>query len=224
MIPSHVMRELRYIEVYTKRHPQPARRSLHQSATGAGIRLRRAPAVTGRETTSANRLECDGRGWMRPYVRHTHAERELNVMMRSTSPLRWVRPPPAVEKELMTFITARCCFRRCRTDQYRIPRVSTGAGVQPPRRTRAAAWSVLERCGAVSSSGPDRAAADGPAPAEDTQRMSWCSRLGFITDKSCSATTRSACSRRGMTSSRWCPQDPSETSLPAGRATCRSAI
>ncbi len=67
MIPEHVMRELRYIEVYD-RHGRSATSGSGPTTSplrGAGLRLRRAPALPAGRRRAAHRLERHRAAWTR---------------------------------------------------------------------------------------------------------------------------------------------------------------
>src|SRR6202023_2928882 len=81
MIPEHVMHELRYIEVYTGKKIRNQRVGAYQSPMrGPGFDFdehqpyRPGDDVRRIDWNVTARLDA-------PYVRHTHAERELNVMI-----------------------------------------------------------------------------------------------------------------------------------------------
>src|SRR5919201_13047 len=84
-----------------------------------------------------------------PYVRHTHAERELNVMIAiDVSRSMDLGTAHDSKKEVMTFITGSLLFSAL-SDQINTGFLAFSDRVlvsTPPRRTRAAAWSTLEQC------------------------------------------------------------------------------
>ena len=78
MIPEHVMRELRYIEIYTAKRIRNLRVGQYVSPQrGAGFDFDQHQPY--REGDDVRRIDWNVTARMdAPYVRHTHAERELN--------------------------------------------------------------------------------------------------------------------------------------------------
>ena len=167
------MRELRYIEVSTARRIRNgARRSLHEPAARAGLRLRRAPALPAGRRRAAHRLErhraarravraADARR-----ARAEHGGRHRRLALDGARDLASLeaRGDDAHQR------VARVLGAR-EPDQHRLPRVfRQGALSRPPRRTRAAAWAILEQCwSATAGSGRTAARADGPASLENAE-------------------------------------------------------
>jgi uncharacterized protein (DUF58 family) len=154
MIPAHVMHELRYIEVYTAKKIRNQRVGAYQSPLrGAGFDFDEHQAY--RPGDDVRRIDWNVTARMdAPFVRHTHAERELNVMIAmDVSRSMDLGTAKYSKREVMTFITGSLLFSAL-SDQINTgflaftDRVLTES---PPRRTRAAAWSVLERCWASGS-------------------------------------------------------------------------
>ena len=153
MIPDYVMRELRYIEVYTAKRIRNLRVGPYTSPRrGPGFDFdEHQPYRTGDDV---RRIDWNVTARMgAPYVRHTHAERELNVMIAiDVSRSMELGAAHRSKKELMTFITGSLLFSAV-SDQINTGFLAFSDRVleySPPRRTRAAAWSVLERCWALS--------------------------------------------------------------------------
>jgi len=153
MIPEHVMRELRYIEVYTAKRIRNLRVGPYTSRQrGAGFDFDEHQPY--RQGDDVRRIDWNVTARMgAPYVRHTHAERELNVMIAiDVSRSMELGAAHRSKKELMTFITGSLLFSAV-SDQINTGFLAFSDRVleySPPRRTRAAAWSVLERCWALS--------------------------------------------------------------------------
>src|SRR5205823_13591399 len=84
-----------------------------------------------------------------PYVRHTHAERELNVMIAmDLSRSMELGTSRYSKKETLTFISGSLLFSAL-SDQINTGFLAFSDRVllySPPRRTRAAAWALLEQC------------------------------------------------------------------------------
>jgi len=153
MIPEHVMRELRYIEVYTAKRIRNLRVGPYTSPRrGPGFDFDEHQPY--RQGDDVRRIDWNVTARMgAPYVRHTHAERELNVMIAiDVSRSMELGAAHRSKKELMTFITGSLLFSAA-SDQINTGFLAFSDRVleySPPRRTRAAAWSVLERCWALS--------------------------------------------------------------------------
>jgi len=157
-----------------------------------------------------------------PYVRHTHAERELNLMIAiDVSPSMALGAAHRSKKELMTFITGALLFSAV-SDQINTGFLAFSDRVlefSPPRRTRAAAWSVLERCWALSPD-PGRTAL---LPAirhllSTLKRMSVVVIVSdFISDEDVFGGQELAMLAAKHDVIAVVPQDPTEAGLPAGR-------
>ncbi len=155
MIPEHVMHELRYIEIYTARKIRNQRVGIYQSPLrGAGFDFDEHQAY--RPGDDVRRIDWNVTARMgAPYVRHTHAEREMNVMIvMDVSRSMGLGSSGYSKREALTFITGSILFSAL-SDQINTgflafsDRVLTST---PPRRTRAAAWSVLDACWALPAS------------------------------------------------------------------------
>jgi uncharacterized protein (DUF58 family) len=149
MIPEHVMRELRYIEVYTAKRIRNLRVGAYTSPLrGAGFDFDEHQPY--RQGDDVRRIDWNVTARMNaPYVRHTHAERELNVMIAiDVSRSMDLGTAHDSKKEVMTFITGSLLFSAL-SDQINTGFLAFADRVlvsTPPRRTRAAAWSTLEQC------------------------------------------------------------------------------
>jgi len=222
MIPEHVMRELRYIEVYTAKRIRNLRVGPYTSAQrGPGFDFDEHQPY--RQGDDVRRIDWNVTARMdAPYVRHTHAERELNVMIAiDVSRSMELGAAHRSKKELLTFITGSLLFSAV-SDQINTGFLAFSDRVlaySPPRRTRAAAWSVLERCWALSPR-PGRTAL---LPAVQhllttLKRMSVVFIVSdFITDEDLFGTQALAMLAAKHDVIAVVPQDPAEAALPAGR-------
>jgi len=146
------MRELRYIEVYTAKRIRNLRVGPYTSPRrGPGFDFDEHQPY--RQGDDVRRIDWNVTARMgAPYVRHTHAERELNVMIAiDVSRSMELGAAHRSKKELMTFITGSLLFSAV-SDQINTGFIAFADRVleySPPRRTRAAAWNVLERCWAL---------------------------------------------------------------------------
>ena len=149
MIPDHVMHELRYIEVYTAKKIRNQRVGVYQSPLrGAGFDFDEHQPY--RPGDDVRRIDWNVTARMgAPYVRHTHAERELNVMIVMDASRSMLQGSSGYSKrEALTFITASILFSAL-SDQINVGFCAFADRVlvhTPPRRARAAAWSVLDEC------------------------------------------------------------------------------
>jgi uncharacterized protein (DUF58 family) len=222
MIPEAVMRELRYIEVYTAKRIRNLRVGPYTSPQrGPGFDFDEHRPY--RQGDDVRRIDWNVTARMNaPYVRHTHAERELNVMIAidvSRSMALGVRHRS--KKELMTFITASLLFSAV-SDQINTGFLAFADRVleyRPPRRTRASAWAVLERCWALAPR-PGRTAL---LPAvghllNTLKRMSVVFIVSdFISDEDLFGSADLSMLAAKHDTIAVVPLDPSEIALPEGR-------
>ena len=222
MIPEHVMRELRYIEVYTGKRIRNLRVGPYTSPQrGPGFDFDEHQPY--RQGDDVRRIDWNVTARMdAPYVRHTHAERELNVMMAiDVSRSMELGAAHRSKKELMTFITGSLLFSAV-SDQINTGFLAFSDRVleySPPRRTRAAAWSVLERCWALSPR-PGRTALLPMVQHLLTtlKRMSVVFIVSdFITDEDLFGSQALAMLAAKHDVIAVVPQDPTEAALPAAR-------
>ncbi|HEX6464635.1 MAG TPA: DUF58 domain-containing protein [Vicinamibacterales bacterium] len=154
MIPEHVMKELRYIEVYTGRKIRNQRVGAYQSPLrGAGFDFDEHQAY--RPGDDVRRIDWNVTARMdSPFVRHTHAEREMNaVIAMDVSRSMALGGREHSKREALVYITGSILFSAI-ADQINTGFVAFGDRVlleSPPKRSRAAAWSVIERCWSLSS-------------------------------------------------------------------------
>ncbi len=221
MIPEHVLRELRYIEVYTAKRIRNLRVGPYTSPQrGPGFDFDEHQPY--RQGDDVRRIDWNVTARMdAPYVRHTHAERELNVMI-AMDMSRSMEHGAAdrSKKELMTFVTGSLLFSAV-SDQINTGFLAFADRVleySPPRRSRAAAWNVLERCWALSP----RPGATAIVPAiryllTTLKRMSVVFIVSdFITDEDLFGGQELAMLAAKHDVIAVVPQDATEMSLPAG--------
>lgn len=155
MIPDHVMRELRYIEIFTARKIRNQRVGAYQSPMrGPGFDFDEHLAY--RAGDDVRRIDWNVTARLGvPFVRHTHAEREMNVMvLMDVSRSMALGSSEHSKREALTYISGSILFSAL-ADQVNTGFVAFAERVlasTPPRRTRAAAWSTLEECWALKSS------------------------------------------------------------------------
>jgi len=221
MIPEHVMRELRYIELMTARKIRNQRVGAYQSPLrGPGFDFDEHQPY--RPGDDVRRIDWNVTARVgAPYVRHTHAERELNVVVAMDVSRSMLMGSGGYSKrEALTFITGSILFSAL-SDQVNIGFLAYSDKVHawtPPRRTRAAAWDVLGKMWAVSS-GAKRTSM---APAIDhlLRSLKRVSMVFFVSDfmlqddslQSRALTELGA--RHDLIAV--VPEDPQETQLPSG--------
>jgi uncharacterized protein (DUF58 family) len=149
MIPDAVMRELRYIEVATARKMRTPRVGPFTSRLrGPGFDFDELQPY--RPGDDVRRIDWNVTARLdAPFVRHTHAERELNMMIAiDVSRSMDLGTSHHSKREAMMFITASLLFSALSSQ------INTGflafsdrvIVAHPPRRTRAAAWAILQQC------------------------------------------------------------------------------
>lgn len=149
MIPEAVMRELRYIEVATARKMRTSRVGPFTSRLrGPGFDFDELQPY--RPGDDVRRIDWNVTARLgAPFLRHTHAERELNMLIAiDVSRSMDLGTSHYSKREAMMFITASLLFSALSSQ------VNTGFLAfsdrvivsHPPRRTRAAAWSLLQTC------------------------------------------------------------------------------
>jgi uncharacterized protein (DUF58 family) len=152
MLPDHLTRELRYIELYTAKKMRNLRLGPYTSRLrGAGFDFDEHRLY--RPGDDVRRIDWNVTARMNvPFVRETHAERELNVVIAVDLSRSMAFGTTAyAKKELMLFAAA-CLLFSALADQ-----VNTGflaftdrvLTYRPPRRARAQAWRILEELWAI---------------------------------------------------------------------------
>jgi uncharacterized protein (DUF58 family) len=222
MIPEPVMRELRYIEVYTAKKIRTLRVGAYTSPLrGAGFDFDEHQPY--RPGDDVRRIDWNVTARMNaPYVRRTHAERELNVMIAlDVSRSMELGTSHYSKKEVMTFITGSLLFSAL-SDQ-----INTGfmafadrvVAFNQPRRTRGAAWAVLEQCWALAPHpGPTAIVPAVQHLVRTLQKTSVVFLVSdFMTDEDLFASKDLAVLAARHDVIAVIPEDPAERMLPAGR-------
>ena len=183
MIPEHVMRELRYIEVETSRKIRNQRVGAYQSPLrGPGFDFDEHQPY--RPGDDVRRIDWNVTARMgAPYVRHTHAEREMNVMVvMDVSRSMALGSSAHSKRETLTYISGSILFSAI-SDQINTGFMAFGDRVllaTRPKRTRAAAWNVLEQAWALSPS--SRRTLMLPAVRELSRSLKRMSVVFFVSD------------------------------------------
>jgi uncharacterized protein (DUF58 family) len=155
MIPEHVMRELRYIEVETSRKIRNQRVGAYQSPLrGPGFDFDEHQAY--RPGDDVRRIDWNVTARMgTPFVRHTHAEREMNVMVvMDVSRSMSLGSSAYSKREVLTYISGSILLSAI-SDQINTGFMAFSDRVlltSRPKRTRAAAWNVLQQAWDLSPS------------------------------------------------------------------------
>jgi uncharacterized protein (DUF58 family) len=221
MIPDSVMRELRRIEVSTGRKMRTPRVGPFTSRMrGPGFDFDELQPY--RPGDDVRRIDWNVTARLdAPFVRHTHAERELNMMIAiDVSRSMDLGTAHYSKREVMMFITASLVFSALASQ------IHTGflafsdrvVAARPPRRTRAAAWAILQQCWS-SPPGSGRTALVPMVRqlARTLKRMSIVFLVSdFLTDEDLFGGPDLAMLAARHDVIAVVPEDPSELELPAG--------
>lgn len=160
MLPDHVVRQLRYIQLSTAKRIRALRVGTYTSRLrGSGFDFDQHRAY--REGDDVRRIDWNVTARMNaPYVLETHADRELNVIVAlDLSRSMQFGTGKHSKKEMMLFVAACLAFSAV-ADQ-----VNTGflafsdriLSYRPPRRAWARAWAMLEDIWTLEPQGTDTA-------------------------------------------------------------------
>lgn len=148
MIPEAVMSELRYIEIETSRKIRNQRVGAYQSPLrGPGFDFDEHQPY--RPGDDVRRIDWNVTARLgAPFVRHTHAEREMNVMVvMDVSRSMALGSSVYSKREALTYISGSILFSAI-SDQINTGFMAFSDRVlltSRPRRTRGAAWNVLQQ-------------------------------------------------------------------------------
>lgn len=226
MIPPDVLRELRYIEVYTARKIRNLRLGAYTSPLrGPGLDFdEHRPYRAGDDV---RRIDWNVTARLNaPFLRLTHAERELTMVIAlDLSPSMTFGTSAYSKKEAMTFIAASLLFS-ARSDQINLGFMAFADRVlhwSPPRRATGRAWQILEDIWKIEP--PDRSTRILPA----IQHLSTalrsmamvCLVSDLITDEDVfgSREMRMLAGRHDVIAV--VPEDPAEGALPQGGGSIR---
>lgn len=152
MLPPEIVRELRYIEVYTAKRMRNLRLGTFTSRLrGAGFDFDEHRIY--RPGDDVRRIDWNVTARLNaPFVRETHADRELNIVIAlDLSRSMTFGPDRRSKKDVMLFVAA-CLVFSALADQVNIGFLAFTDRVvlyRAPRRTRARAWSMLEELWAL---------------------------------------------------------------------------
>ena len=160
MIPHELLRELRYLEIYTAKKIRNLRVGPYTSPLrGTGLDFdEHRPYRAGDDV---RRIDWNVTARLnQPFLRQTHAERELTVTIAlDLSPSMSVGSSRYSKKEAMMFIAGSLLFSAA-SDQINIGLLAFADRVLywvPPRRPSGRVWEMLARLWAIEPSGHDTA-------------------------------------------------------------------
>jgi uncharacterized protein (DUF58 family) len=221
VIPERVMRELRYIEVETSRKIRNQRVGAYQSPLrGPGFDFDEHQPY--RPGDDVRRIDWNVTARMgSPYVRHTHAEREMNVMVvMDVSRSMALGSSAHSKREALTYISGSILFSAI-SDQINTGFMAFSDRVllaTRPKRTRASAWNVLEEAWALSPA--SRKTLMLPAIRELSRSLKRMSVVfivsDFVTDDNVLESSELAQLAAHHDLIAVVPEDRAETALPAG--------
>ena len=147
MLPDHLVDELRYIEVYTARRFPNLRAGAYQSRLrGQGFDFDEHRLY--QPGDDVRRIDWNVTARMdAPYLRETHAERELNVVVAVDVSPSMVFGTGRYSKKEVQLLLAACLAFSSLADQVNTGFLAFGTRVTayiPPCRNRAQAWRFLQ--------------------------------------------------------------------------------
>jgi uncharacterized protein (DUF58 family) len=162
MLPERITRELRYVEIYTARKMRNLRSGTYTSRSrGPGFDFDEHRPY--RPGDDVRRIDWNVTArFGQPFVRETHAERELNVIVAlDLSSSMSFGTASLDKKELMLYIAA-CFGFSAAADQINLGLLAFSRDVLqywPPRRSKGRAWRALDELWRLDAGpGPTRLA------------------------------------------------------------------
>jgi uncharacterized protein (DUF58 family) len=218
VLPDRITRELRYIEIYTARKMRNLRSGTFTSRSrGPGFDFDEHRPY--RPGDDVRRIDWNVTARLRqPFVRQTHAERELNVIVAlDVSSSMSFGTASLDKKELMLYIAA-CFGFSAAADQINLGLLAFGREVLhywPPRRSKGRAWRALDELWQLDSDpGPTQLA---PVAAFLQKRLRHASVVFVVSDFLTGESMPDLPELRMLTASHdvvgVVVQDPSEVSL-----------
>jgi uncharacterized protein (DUF58 family) len=221
MLPERITRELRYLEIYTARKMRNLRAGTYTSRTrGAGFDFDEHRPY--RPGDDVRRIDWNVTARFRqPFVRETHAERELNVIVALDLSASMAFGTAALDKKELMLYVAACFGFSAAADQINLGLLAFGQCVLqywPPRRSKARAWRALDELWRLEADpGPT---AIGPVAGFLQKRLRHASVIFIVSDFLTSETLPEIPELRLLTASHDVVgvviQDPSELSLFSG--------
>lgn len=148
MLPDHLIQDLRYMEIHTgRRFPNLRAGSYRSRMRGAGFDFDEHRAY--RPGDDVRRIDWNVTARLNaPFVRETHAERELNVMIAADVSRSMMLGTGAYSKKEIQLLLTGCLVFSSLSDQINTGFLSFSDRVHsfyPPRRNRVQAWRFLEQ-------------------------------------------------------------------------------
>lgn len=225
MIPPDVLRELRYLEVYTAKKIRNLRVGPYTSPLrGSGLEFdEHRPYRAGDDV---RRIDWNVTARLNaPFLRQTHAERELTLVIAlDLSRSMAFGASGYSKKEAMTFVAASLLFSAA-SDQINVGLLAFSDRLlhwSPPRRAAGRVWQILENLWAIDADGDTRLLPALQHLAGTLRTMAMvCVVSDFITDENVfgSRELRMLSARHDVIAV--IPEDPAETALPPGRGAIR---
>lgn len=147
MLPDRITRELRYLEIFTARKMRNLRAGTYTSRTrGPGFDFDEHRPY--RPGDDVRRIDWNVTARLRqPFVRVTHADRELNVIVALDLSASMSFGTAALDKKELMLYVAACFGFSAAVDQINLGLLAFGREVLhywPPRRSKARAWRALD--------------------------------------------------------------------------------
>ncbi|MCC7126383.1 MAG: DUF58 domain-containing protein, partial [Acidobacteria bacterium] len=147
MLPSHLTRDLRYLEIYTARKMRNLRAGTYTSRLrGPGFDFDEHRPY--RPGDDVRRIDWNVTARFRqPFVRETHAERELNVVVALDLSASMSFGTAHFDKRELLIYVAACLAFSSVIDQINLGMVAFGRDVLqfwPPHRSKGRAWRALD--------------------------------------------------------------------------------
>jgi uncharacterized protein (DUF58 family) len=183
MLPEHVTRDLRYLEIYTARKMRNLRAGTFTSRSrGPGFDFdRHRPYRTGDDV---RRIDWNVTARLRqPFVRETHAERELNVVVALDLSASMSFGTARLDKRELVLYIAACFAFSAAADQINLGLLAFGDRVLqywPPRRSKGRAWRALDELWRLNS--PDGPTCLAPVAAFLQKRLRQASVVFIVSD------------------------------------------
>ncbi|MBI2220091.1 MAG: DUF58 domain-containing protein [Acidobacteria bacterium] len=226
MLPEHLVRELRYVEIATARKMRNVRAGAYTSRLrGSGFDFdEHRPYRAGDDV---RRIDWNVTARLNmPFVRETHAERELNTIIGvDLSRSMAYGGADRSKKEQMIFIAA-CLVFSALADQINVGFLAFSDRVlrySPPSRARHRAWQILEELWAIES--PVGRTSAVPAIRHLVRHLKRMSVVFLVSDFMLDDDLAASSDLKVMTAKHdvvaVVVEDPVETALPAGSGTVR---
>jgi uncharacterized protein (DUF58 family) len=224
MLPDQVLRELRYIELHTARRMRTLRLGTSTSRLrGAGFDFDEHRLY--RPGDDVRRIDWNVTARLNvPFVRETHADRELNVMIAVDLSRSMRFGTEERSKRDLTLLVAACLVFSGLADQANIGFAAFTDRVlmyAPPRRSRARVWKVLEELWTLDA--PPAHTAVLPTVRFLAGHLKQVSTVflvsDFITDESLGASRDLKVLAARHDAIAVVVEDPAELELPSGRNT-----